>query len=307
MQSFQMTLSDGKVVSGRCNLPTSASTTAVNAIPLIVALHGGSYTARYFDVDANHTAAIASNGLGVPFIAIDRPSYNDTTPVSIPDGSSYVEESGLWFHRYVLPALWTKYGEPSGCNCVVLHAHSMGAMAAVIVAKLYASDADSRYPLGGISMSGFGSQPGQAPNLPPQDPDATTVLFPIEVKDTLMLQKGHADPSVYKYTAELNHPFHNVEMASAVSVWFPRWRELAASVLVPVMIAFAGDDLMWNTTEAHLQEVAGAFTHSERVDGSIVKGAPHNIEMSYWAKGWYARCFGFALECAALLAQKKSL
>jgi len=32
-----------------------------------------------------------------------------------------------------------------------------------------------------------------------------------------------------------------------------------------------------------------------------VPGAPHAIELSYWGQGWYARCFGFAMECAANL------
>lgn len=62
---------------------------------------------------------------------------------------------------------------------------------------------------------------------------------------------------------------------------------------------------MWKGTEEHLRELASAFTKSERVDGTIVEGAPHNMEMSYWARGWYARCFGFALECAASFEQKQ--
>ncbi|KIW36566.1 uncharacterized protein PV06_11216 [Exophiala oligosperma] len=122
-----------------------------------------------------------------------------------------------------------------------------------------------------------------------------------------MLQKGCADPEIYKYTHQLNHPLPVAEMRSATEVWLPRWRDLAASVVVPVMIGFAGDDLMWKSTEEHLQEFSGAFLRSERVDGCIITGAPHNMEMSYWATGWYARCFGFALECAARFEQKKCL
>ena len=308
MIPFQLTLPDGKVVSGLHNLPPSASTKTINPIPLIVALHGGTYTAKYYDVDENHTAAIASIGLNVPFVAINRPSYDVSTPVTIPDGSSYAEESGLWLHRQVLPTLWTKLGEPHRCSCVVLHAHSMGMMSAVIAAALHANDVEEHYPLGGITGSGFGSQPTSSPDFPPPAPSsasAETVTIPPEVKDTTLLQKGHADPEIYKYTTELNHLMPATEMASAVEVWFPQWRELASRVLVPVMIGFAGHDLMWSGTQEHLKEFTSAFSRSERVDGSIVHGAPHNIEMSYWANGWYARCFGFALECAARFEQRK--
>jgi len=35
------------------------------------------------------------------------------------------------------------------------------------------------------------------------------------------------------------------------------------------------------------------------VEGSLLRGAPHCIELSFWAQGRYARCFGFAMECSA--------
>lgn len=311
MQDFKITLSDGKVVSGLHSLPPSTSTTTTAPKPLIVALHGGTYTAKYFDVDSTHTASIASNGLGVPFVAINRPSYDISTPVSIPEGSSYAEESGLWLHREVLPVVWTEFGAPRGCTCIVLHAHSMGTMPALIAAGLHATEESQKsYPFGGITLSGFGSQPGPPPPTgPPPDSDGPppeTIVFPPEVKDSIMLQEGHADPEIYKYTNELNHPMPAAEMASAMAVYLPRWREMAGAVQVPVMVGFAGNDLMWKGTEEHLHEFTAAFKRSERVDGSVVKGAPHNMEMSYWANGWYARCFGFALECAASFQQKNT-
>lgn len=120
-----------------------------------------------------------------------------------------------------------------------------------------------------------------------------------------MLQEGHVDLEIYKYTEELNHTIPVEEVEAIGSAWFPRWKEWAARVELPVMVGLASDDLGWEGTEEHLRELSGAFTGSERVDSTIVKGAPHNMEMSYWARGWYARCFGFALECAATFAQKR--
>lgn len=45
-----------------------------------------------------------------------------------------------------------------------------------------------------------------------------------------------------------------------------------------------------------------AFKKSERVEGGLVQKAPHCLELSHWSVGWYARCFGWALECAASFA-----
>lgn len=304
MQPFKLTLSDGKVVSGLHCLPASESSNQTPT-PLIVALHGGTYTSKYYDVDDRHTASIPSNALSVPFIAINRPGYDGSTAFpSIPEGSSYAEESGFWLHLHVLPALWSKYGVPNDCSCIVLHAHSLGTFCGIFAVTLHTKDATKPYPLGGISMSGFGSQPTDSP-VPPQDFGTMPIVIPNEMKDKMMLQEGHADPGIYKYTDALNHSMSVEEMASAGTFWFPTWRDLAASIVVPVMIGFAGHDLMWNGTKEHLLEFTSAFTASERVDGSVITGAPHNLEMSYWARGWYARCFGFALECAANFEQKK--
>jgi hypothetical protein len=68
------------------------------------------------------------------------------------------------------------------------------------------------------------------------------------------------------------------------------------------MIGLAERDQLWKGTDEHVKGFASAFSGSPRVDGSVVRGAPHNLEMSYWAQGWYARSFGFAMECAASFA-----
>jgi hypothetical protein len=305
MQSFKITLPNNAVLTGIHNLLPS---TVPNRTPLIVALHGGTYTAKYFDVDTNHTASIASNGLGVPFVAINRPGYKESTSFyPIPDGSSYPEEFGTWLHQFILPAVWSEFGKPSGCNCIVLHCHSLGTTGAIIAASMHAKETNKSYPLAGISTSGFGSRIGVAFSSPhePGASQSTPVLFPPEVKDSLMLQEGHADPEIYKHTAGLNHEMPGEEISSVESVWFSKWTVWAEAVEVPIMIGLAGHDLMWKGTEEHLKDYISNFTKSERVDSSIVTGAPHNMELSYWAKGWYARCFGFASECAAGFAQKQ--
>lgn len=304
MQSFKITLSVNAVLTGLHNFPSSPTP---KRTPLLVALHGGTYTAKYFDVDASHSASSTSNGLEVPFIAINRPGYADSTSFCpIPTSSSYTEEYGTWLHRYILPALWQTFGEPNGCTCIVLLSHSLGAPGAILAASMHAKETIKPYPLAGISMSGFGSQTLYPPtNLPPSGPGATTVTFPPQFKDSILLQKGHADPEMYKYTQELNHDMTIEEAMSIENSWFPKWREWAKRVACPVMIGIASHDLMWEGTEEHLKDFSGAFTGSERVDGTVVEGAPHNMEMSFWARGWYARCFGFALECAASFAQKK--
>ena len=68
------------------------------------------------------------------------------------------------------------------------------------------------------------------------------------------------------------------------------------------MFALVEDDAFFKATEGEVETCTKAFKKSVRVDGTLMKGAPHCMELSYWSQGWYARCFGFALECSASLA-----
>jgi hypothetical protein len=82
--------------------------------------------------------------------------------------------------------------------------------------------------------------------------------------------------------------------------WLPQWKsEWAKHVKVPVMYNLVDQYVFFVSTGESLDACAHAFSNSVRVDTSLAIGAHHCIELSYWAQGWYARCFGFALECAA--------
>lgn len=303
MESFKLSLSNGTVLTGIRTVPLESVTPNR---PLVVGLHGSTYSSSYFDADSKHTAAIPSIAFGVPFVSIDRPCYGDTSPTSpIPEGSSFPQETGSWLHRYALPALWSQIGKPNGCNCIVLLSHSLGSMGAIIAAATHAQDEQPSYPLGGIIISGLGERlipemaenPASEPNVPPDQ-----VVFPLEIKDAMMFRPGTVDPEILNHSKRLDHPTPLTEIASLRDVWLPTWREWAAHVAAPVMFAIAEQDCFFVGTEEHVRKCTSAFTMSERADGSWIKGAPHCMELSYWSQGWYARCFGFAMECSASFA-----
>ncbi|KAL3471416.1 hypothetical protein BJX99DRAFT_237401 [Aspergillus californicus] len=305
MESFKLILSNETVLTGIRSVPLR--TTIPQHRPLIVGLHGSTYDSRYFDPDLRHTAAISSAAFGVPFVSINRPCYGDTSPLPpIPEGSSFPQETGSWLHRYALPALWLQIGKPNDCNCIVLLSHSLGAMGGIIAAAMHAQNEQSSYPLGGIIISGLGDNllpemienPAREPNVLPDQ-----VVFPLEIKDAMMFRPGTVHPEMLNHSKRLDHPSPVAEIASLRDSWLRTWRERwAGFVTVPVMFALAEQDCFFVGTEEHVRECTSAFLRSERTDGSLIKGAPHCIELSYWSQGWYARCFGFAIECSASLA-----
>lgn len=305
MEAFKLTLGDNTVLSGILNIPIQ-QLSRPKYCPLVVGLHGGSYTSQYFDATPSYTASLTSNSLSIPFVAIDRPGYNDSTPVTpIPEGSSFPEEWGIRLHESILPALWAEFGLPNECSCIVLHCHSLGANGAIVAASLHAAASKtSIYPLGGVVVSGFGSLLKETgghtaqPNPPPLH-----INIPVHVKDSTLLLPGTADGQVYTQSQRLDHAMPFDEIASLKTSWLSTWKQKwGANIEVPIMIALAERDHYWDATNEHLQDFAASFPRSTRIDTSIIRAAPHNLELSYWAAGWYARGFGFAVECATSLA-----
>ncbi|EFX05904.1 hypothetical protein CMQ_3973 [Grosmannia clavigera kw1407] len=312
MKSFKITLLDGTVISGLHTVhgPPAQWACPPKYRPLVVGLHGGSYSSSYFDATPTCTAQTLSSALDVPFVAIDRPGYGETTPVTpVPEGSDFSAEWGTLLHRVILPALWLEFGLPNGCKGIVLHCHSFGVTGAIVAAALHALDATqaaaspANYRLAGLVLSGFGTQLKPTGGHPTQpDPPPSHIRIPVAVKDSTLLLPGTAADEVYAQADRLDHPMPLPEIASLRHPWLDTWRERwGVHVTVPILLALAGRDHYWHATAEHLDEFAAAFPKSTRIDTSILAAAPHNIELSYWGPGWYAHSFGFAIECVTSL------
>ena len=307
MRQFKIELSNSAIVTGLVSVPPSSRATPRHK-PLVIGIHGGTYSASYFDADANHTASITSEGLGVPFLAFNRPGYRDTTPFQIPSDSSFHIEQGKYFHNVLFPAIWKQHGKPNGCSCLVLVSHSMGVPGSIVAASLHADEpaGSKSYPLAGLVLSGFGTM-GTDNRAPMRG--TTDLDWPKEVKDPVMLgpvESGMSDPAIYEQTEVLGTTMTLAELAGAgPDTWFAHWKEYAAKIKVPGLVDMAEHDHKWKGTAEDGQDFLGEFAGSKRREGGVVLGAPHCMELSYAGKGWYARIFGFAMECAFANALKE--
>lgn len=306
MQPFELRTPDGVIVSGLHHIPPCGEDRP-EGLPLIVGVHGAGYTSRYYDVNENLSAQVFSTMTGTPFVAIDRPCYNRTTsvlPVALE--SSFHEAWGGSLHDSILPALWTTFGVSNGCTGIVILCHSLGATGGTVAASLNGSETSPSYPLLGLIISGFASDTKYVISETREKTKECAIIkgdwatLPLDLKESLMTPKGTVDPSLYQYSAELDHPMPCLETIQMTSSWLPSWRKRwATGIAVPVLILLGGRDCFFDPSQEHLDDYAAAFTSSARVDKSLVPGAPHSIEQSYWSRGWYLRIFGFATECAA--------
>jgi pimeloyl-ACP methyl ester carboxylesterase len=65
----------------------------IGCAPLVVAMHGGTCTSRYFDLPG-YSLVQRGGSVGIPVIAIDRPGYGGTAP--LPDFTETVARQAEW-------------------------------------------------------------------------------------------------------------------------------------------------------------------------------------------------------------------
>ena len=157
MEPFEILLSNNASVTGIASLPSRDKVDRPSTLPLILALHGGTYSANYFFADDQHSAVPLSSALGIPFLAINRPSYRDSTPLpTVPEHSSYLQEEGKYLHNEIIPAIWKRYASQLGVSSIVLLTHSNGTPGGIVAAALNAKGGS--YPLAGLIISGHGTE-----------------------------------------------------------------------------------------------------------------------------------------------------
>ena len=129
-------------LSGRTRIPAEP---APADLPLIVALHGGSYTSAYFDLPGCSLLERAA-ALRIPIVAVDRPGY-ESSPALTGEDASIAGQAR--FLTGALAQAWEGFG--GGTKGIVLIGHSIGAAIATHIAA-----APGPLPVIGLAISGVG-------------------------------------------------------------------------------------------------------------------------------------------------------
>ncbi|WP_306322801.1 MULTISPECIES: alpha/beta fold hydrolase [unclassified Streptomyces] len=266
--------------------------------PLIVALHGGTYTAQYFDVAGSPEGSFldVAAAHGHPVLAFDRPGYGGSTPLA-PEANTFSR------HVALLSDAMTQAATRLGADGVFLVGHSIGGMLALMIA---ASPPD--VPLIGVSATGMGAViPGGGAaealgSLPPDE----TVDLPYQERDKVMFGPAHT------YRAEGMRQAHESYAPVPVRelVQAPAWpREhlpaLAPRVRVPVHNALAEFDALWSSGSQNVARFAAMFTAAPFVDASVARDTGHCIDHHVLGDALHLRQLAFAEECAHWAATRQ--
>ena len=278
-----------QLIAGMTGLSRPAAPTA-DRVPLIVAIHGGTYTSAYFDVPG-HSLLDRAEANGIPIVAIDRPGYGGT-PALPPEQSDIDTQAAHLLEP--LARLWPAYG--AGCAGMVLIGHSIGG---AIAASIASKNVD--LPLLGLAVSGVGLRtPSDLQAGFAALPDQPFLNLPLEQKDAVMFGPpgsfAAAMPTA-QHAADAAMP--RAEVIDINFGWEQRVREVLGRVRVPVHYRQGEIDRLWIIDEDEVRGFAAACTQAPYVDARMVPGTGHCIDFHHAGAALQLQQLAFAMQCAA--------
>ena len=261
--------------------------------PLLVALHGGLYRGKYFDVPASPNGSFMdlATAHGFTVVAFDRPGYGDSSDIAS-------EENTFERQAELLAQAARQAAEQLSATGIVLVGHSIGGMIAVTLA---AQQPD--IPLWGVSATGMGLV------MPPRGPSEgfsavasslPTDIFepPAEQGDQVMFGPDWTfDSAVLPAAHESYAPAPVVELMAARLWSTQKLPDLAPRVQVPIHNELAEFDALWDSSPENVEQFAQLFTAAPFIDASVARGTGHSIDHHRLGRALHLRQLAFADEC----------
>jgi pimeloyl-ACP methyl ester carboxylesterase len=258
--------------------------------PLVIAVHGGTYTSRYFDLPG-YSLVERGGALGIMVIALDRPGYGDTTPLA--PFTETTERQGHWLNE-IVGELYQQHGQ--GAPGVVLVGHSVGAATVVHAATLPRS-----FPLSGIAISGILLRtPQQSRDQWASMPKKSWVEMTHEIKDAVMFGPESTIGADMPTASHLAHALvPRAELLDIVSGFPDRVRALLRQIDVPVHVRQGEFDPLWITDAGQVDEFAAELINAPYVDAKLFRGAGHCIDLHLLGASFHLEQLAFVLRCGA--------
>jgi pimeloyl-ACP methyl ester carboxylesterase len=254
--------------------------------PLVVAVHGGTYTSAYFEVAGSPTGSFVDtmNRAGLPVLTVDRPCYGSSATVS---------QDRLQFHDQAA-LLNSAVGQILillGYHSVALVGHSIGGMISLEMAA-----AAPRWDLTSLSLSGVGARlAGNAAHSLAQVAVDEIVDLPVATRESVFLGPPATCTARARRAAHSSYsPAPRVEFHQAPE-WVARLPLIAGKVAAPIHHVIAELDVLWDSSDEAFAEFAAQFRPAQ-VCTERLAGAGHSIDHHLAAAWFHLRQCAFILE-----------
>lgn len=271
-------------VSGRRRSPDRPAADA----PLIVALHGGSYTSAYFDLPGFSLLDRAA-AAGVPIVALDRPCYGETTPLD--PGTETIRNSAERLDAIIAALVGASPG-----RAVVLLGHSIGAAIALAIAARRPS-----WPLAGVAVSGMClDSPPEAGAAWADLPDTVMVELPPALKDAVMFGPANSfDATMPGASHAADAPVPRAELIDIVLGWPAIAADILENIVVPVHYRLAEHDRLWIANADQVARFAASLSASPAADAALLPDTGHCTDFHHGGAALQSDQIAFARRCAA--------
>jgi pimeloyl-ACP methyl ester carboxylesterase len=284
---------DGRTVSATLH---SAETPSPGG-PLLVALHGGTYTSEYFCVAGSRAGSFVDiatrNGFSV--LRVDRPGYgaSDLLPE---DENTFVRQAEL------LDSAISGMLDDTAADTAVLVGHSIGGIVALEVAAR-----QPEWRLIGLAISGMGAciPVGGAAEQLGALPLSGVVDLPVEEREQLWYGPvaGVSEDAVVSARSSFA-PAPMVELKAAPKWAMQRLDDAAATVTVPVHHTLAEFDSLWDASPRARELFLAKFSPTLLVHSEIMPGVGHCIDHHLQGAAMHYKHLAFAHQC--MMLQKAS-
>lgn len=257
--------------------------------PLLIALHGGCYTSRYFDVPG-HSLLDAATANGLDVWALDRPGYGASDPLPA-DDTTFARSAELL--DGAIAQLWEAHGH--GYPGIVLIGHSIGAAITIHLAARAPA-----WPLAGISISGIHDvAPDHVRGAWAAMPAGQPVdLTPEQRRMFFYGPDWTIEPDIVARAEISAAPVPLAELLEVVGPWPGTAAGLAAQVTVPVQFLAFEFEQLWTIDPESVQTFAAYFEQAASVDGELLAGVGHDADHHRNGRAFQLRQLAFALDCA---------
>lgn len=258
-------------------------------LPLLVALHGGTYSSAYFEVAGGPLGSFLElagrNGFAV--LTIDRPGYGEST-LLLEEENTFARQAAILDEAIgQATEIWPTSG-------VVLVGHSIGGMISLEIAARHPS-----WPLLGVATSGNGARipAGGAAETLGGLPLSGVVDLPVPDRDGVMFgPAGTFSEAALRAAHGSYAPTPFVELVRA-PVWAAeRLDEVAGAIDVPVHSVLAEYDALWDSSPEALADYESRFPGPISV--SSMPSAGHSIDHHLVGASLHLQQLAFAHSCA---------
>ena len=272
---------DGVNIAGTYFEPVSH----VKEMPLLVALHGGTYDSNYFSVAGGPLGSFVDIALrnGFAVLALDRPGYGKSG--SLPDKtSSFARQAGL------LDVAIAQCAAQRDAASVVLIGHSIGAMICLEIAARRPT-----WPLVGASTTGMGAR-HLTERLAPL-PVQGMVDLPHADREAVMFGESNTFTMASREAARTSYAPAPVDELAEARVWArDRLGIVASNVIIPVQNILAEHDPRWDSSPEALAEFRAYF--SSGVSTALARRVGHSIDHHLLGAALHLQQLAFAYTCA---------